>query len=86
MLDDWIFIMRFIDTLTEEFSNITYIFFNIAEFNIFQLKSLDYLIARINAIYIGDSESHKTDLDLVKGLKAQLLLTKNIRAMLKINL
>ncbi len=59
---------------------------DISEFNIDRLKSLNYPIARINAIHTGGSEARKADSDVAKGLECQLLLARGARVMLRTNL
>ena len=59
---------------------------DIIEFNVNKLKLLNYSIARINTIHIGGSEACKANLEVAKGLEAQLLLIKSVRIIFKVNL
>jgi hypothetical protein len=60
--------------------------FDIAEFNINKLRSLNCPVARINAINTGGTEACKADTDVAKGLSSQLLLAKGAKVMLRANL
>jgi len=60
--------------------------FNVAEFNIDKLRSLNGPVARINAIHTGSVEVHKADSNTAKGLESQLLLIRGARIMLRTNL
>jgi hypothetical protein len=92
-VDDWkILATRFVDapavSLTE-FSDATCVLprkFDVAEFNIDRLKSLNCPVARINAIHERGIETHKADSDVAKGLERQLLLARDVRVMLRTNL
>jgi hypothetical protein len=75
--------------LVTEFSDTTCILpqrADVEEFNINKLRILNSSVARINAIHTGSNEAHKTDLELAKGLKAQLLLARDAKVMLRSNL
>lgn len=54
--------------------------------NMEKLRSLNCLIAKINAVHTGGNETKSADSDVAKGLEAQLLLAKGARIMLMVNL
>jgi ribosomal protein S12 len=50
------------------------------------LKSLNYHVAKALAVYTGGHEAKKTNSNMAKGLKVQLLLAKGPRVMLIANI
>ncbi|CAG8719708.1 2563_t:CDS:2 [Cetraspora pellucida] len=54
--------------------------------NIEKLESLYHPIAKIYAVHSDNHKAPKTDSDIARGLKAELLLTKGARIMLTANL
>ncbi len=54
--------------------------------NLDKLKSINRPVARIWDVYTGGSEALKADSETVKGLEYELLLARNARVMLTVNL
>ncbi len=60
--------------------------FDIEEFNINKLRSLNFFIVRINIIYTGGNKAYKADSNIIKNFKSYLLLLRSSRIMLRSNL
>ena len=80
---------KFNTTECNKFSEAMFILIKWTEVNIVnidRLRSLNVLIAKIQAIHTSDNEAKKADSDTAYGFEAQLLLARGARIMLTANL
>jgi len=66
--------------------NILTIWEEVDRINANKLRSLNQPIAKIQAVHTGGSKASKADSDTAKGLEPEILLARNARVMLTLNL